>query len=153
SFDPVTNGHLDIFRRASRIYDEVVVVVSVNPSKRTMFTVEERMDLIKRATVGAGLTNVVADSFQGLIVDYCRAHDLNVVVKGIRATNDYDYEAQMAHMNYHMAQVETLFMPTGPRFSFLSSSLIKEIATLGADVSELVPPEVLPELLGRIEHR
>jgi pantetheine-phosphate adenylyltransferase len=151
SFDPVTQGHLDIIGRASRLYDEVVVAVLVNKSKAGLFTVEERIDMLIAVTAGYG--NVRADSFRGLLVDYCRAHDIPVVVKGLRAVSDFDYELQMAQMNYDLAGVETLFMATNPTYSFLSSSLVKEVATYGGDVSGLVPPYVLERLLSRLAER
>ena len=148
SFDPVTLGHLDIIDRASGLYDELVVGVLVNPAKRGLFTVEERIDLIREATSGYG--NVRVDSFHGLLVDYCRAHDIPVVVKGLRAVRDFDYELQMAQMNRDLAGVDTLFMPTNPLYSFLSSSLVKEVATYGGDVSGLVPPHVWQALSERL---
>lgn len=148
SFDPVTNGHLDIVERASRLYDELVVAVLVNPTKRGLFTVEERIELIREVTAGCG--NVVVDSFRGLLVDYCREHQIPTVVKGLRAVSDFDYELQMAQMNRGLTGVETVFMPTNPEHSFLSSSLVKEVATFGGDVSRLVPGAVLPLLTERV---
>jgi pantetheine-phosphate adenylyltransferase len=148
SFDPVTNGHLDIVGRASRLYDEVVVAVLVNKSKSSVFTVEERMDMLGRVTAEYG--NVRVDSFHGLLVDYCRSHDIPVVVKGLRAVSDFDYELQMAQMNHGLAGVETMFIATNPLYSFLSSSLVKEVATYGGDVSGLVPQHVLDRLMARL---
>jgi pantetheine-phosphate adenylyltransferase len=147
SFDPVTNGHLDIIGRAARLYDEVVVAVFVNQSKSSMFTVDERREMLAEATADYG--NVRIDTFQGLVVDYCRAHDIPVIVKGMRAVSDFDYELQMAQMNRGLAGVDTLFMPTNPEYSFLASSLVKEIAKWGGDVSSLVPPTVLTRLKER----
>jgi pantetheine-phosphate adenylyltransferase len=147
SFDPVTNGHLDIVGRASLLYDEVVVAVFVNESKSSMFSVDERREMLAEATAGYG--NVRIDSFHGLIVDYCRAHDVPVIVKGLRAVSDFDYELQMAQMNRGLAGVDTLFMPTNPEYSFLASSLVKEIAKWGGDVSALVPASVLKRLQER----
>ena len=138
SFDPVTLGHLDIVERASKIYDEVVVAVLVNKKKSSLYTVEERMDLLREVTAGYG--NVTVDSFHGLLVDYCRTEQIPVIVKGLRAISDFDYELQMAQMNHGLAGVETMFMTTNPLYSFLSSSLVKEVATYGGDVSGLVPP-------------
>lgn len=140
SFDPVTNGHVDVINRASALYDELVVAVLVNPGKAGFFPVEERMELL-RASV-AHLPNVVVDSFTGLLVDYCRAHDVPVIVKGLRAVSDFEYELQMAQMNRELAGIETLFVPTAPQVGHLSSSLIKQIATFGGDVSRLVPKVV-----------
>ena len=152
SFDPVTLGHLDIVGRASRLYDEVVVAVLVNKNKSSLFTVEERMDMLAAVTAEYG--NVRVDSFHGLLVDYCRAHGIPAIVKGLRAVSDFDYELQMAQMNHGLATVETLFMATNPEFSFLSSSLVKEVATYGGDVSRLIPPLVLERLAARLdEHR
>jgi pantetheine-phosphate adenylyltransferase len=144
SFDPVTNGHLDIIGRASRLYDEVVVAVLINKTKSSLFTVEERVDLLVECT--AAYRNVVVDSFHGLIVDFCRDRGIQVIAKGLRAVSDFDYELKMAQMNNGLADVETLFMPTSPLYSFLSSSLVKEVATFGGDVSGLVPDTVLERL-------
>jgi pantetheine-phosphate adenylyltransferase len=141
SFDPVTNGHLDVIERVSRIVDEVVVAVLVNKSKSGLFSTEERIELLRDATTA--LPNVTVDSFHGLLVDFCKARDIGVIVKGLRAVSDFDYELQMGQMNHSLAGVETLFMPTNPLYSFLSSSLVKEVATYGGDVSGLVPAPVL----------
>ena len=148
SFDPVTLGHLDIVERASAIYDEVTVAVLVNKKKSSLFTVEERMALLSEVTAVYG--NVKVDSFHGLLVDYCKAHDIPVIVKGLRAISDFDYELQMAQMNHGLAGVETMFMTTNPLYSFLSSSLVKEVATYGGDVSGLVPPLVHASLTDRL---
>ena len=137
SFDPVTNGHLDIISRAAQLYDEVVVAVAQNPSKTTLFTVAERVELIREAT--KRYDNVRVDRFEGLTVDFCRDNDISAIVKGLRAVTDFDYEMQMAQMNYNQAGVETLFMTTNPLYAFLSSSLVKEFARYGGDVSGLVP--------------
>jgi pantetheine-phosphate adenylyltransferase len=147
----VTHGHLDIIGRASLLYDEVIVAVLVNKTKSSLFTVEERMDMLTAVTEAYG--NVRVDSFHGLLVDYCRAHDVTAVVKGLRAVSDFDYELQMAQMNHDLAGVETLFMATNPQYSFLSSSLVKEVAMYGGDVSGLVPPLVLERLLHRLAER
>jgi len=148
SFDPVTNGHLDIVVRAARLYDELVVGVLVNPSKAGLFSLEERIELL--AEVTADLDNVRVQAFQGLLVDFCKANDIAVVVKGLRAVSDFDYELQMAQMNLGLAGVETLFMPTNPLYSFLSSSLIKDVAKWGGDVSGHVPHEVATRLYERL---
>jgi len=144
SFDPVTNGHLDIIGRACKLYDEVVVAVLINPTKSGLFSVPERMDLLRDATGNFG--NVIVESFGGLLVDFCRQRDIAVIVKGLRAVSDFDYELQMAQMNHSLAGIETLFMTTNPEFSFLSSSLVKEVAKYGGDVSGLVPDNVLQGL-------
>jgi pantetheine-phosphate adenylyltransferase len=150
SFDPITNGHLDIIERASQLFDEVVVVVGVNNSKNRFFEPDERLDMIREAT--AGLPNVGVDVFRGLLVDFCRAHGIQVIVKGLRAVSDFDYELQMGQMNRSLAEVDTLFMPADPHYSFLSSSLVKEVATYGGDVSGLVPESVLRRLRERLDH-
>ena len=150
SFDPVTNGHLDVVERASRLYDEVTVGVLVNASKRGLFEVDERIAMLREVT--ADLGNVTVDSFQGLLVDYCRERDIPVVVKGLRAVSDFDYELQMSQMNNRLTGLETLFVATNPEYSFLSSSLVKEVATWGGDVSGLVPEPVLRRLRERLAH-
>ena len=139
SFDPVTNGHLDVFTRAADLADEVVVAVLINHKKAGMFTVDERMDLLRE--VLAPYSNIVVDAFHGLLVDYCREHGIKAIVKGLRAVSDFDYELQMAQMNSQLG-VETLFVATSPEFSFLSSSIVKEVAKWGGDISPLVPPQV-----------
>jgi pantetheine-phosphate adenylyltransferase len=149
SFDPVTLGHLDIIGRASNLYDEVVVAVGMNPSKNRMFSFEERTAMLSEVT--AEYPNVVVDSFDGLIVDFCKARDIQVIVKGLRAISDFDYELQMAQMNHGLAGVETMFMTTNPLYSFLSSSLVKEVATYGGDVSALVPEAAGRRLLDRVK--
>jgi len=148
SFDPVTNGHLDVIGRASKIYDQVVIAIGVNNAKSGLFSVEERMDMLREATERYG--NVVVEAFSGLLVDFCRAHRIPVIVKGLRAVSDFDFELQMAQMNHSLADIETLFMATNPLYSFLSSSLVKEVATYGGDVSGLVPPVVLRRLTARL---
>jgi pantetheine-phosphate adenylyltransferase len=147
SFDPVTNGHLDIIGRAAHLYDEVVVAVFINQSKSSLFSVEDRREMLAEATAGYG--NVRIDTFHGLVVDYCKDHGIPVIVKGLRAVSDFDYELQMAQMNRGLAGIDTLFMPTNPEYSFLASSLVKEIAKWGGDVSSLVPPNVLKRLTER----
>ena len=149
SFDPITYGHLDIIGRASALYDEVVVAVLVNHTKASLFTVEERMEMIREVT--REFPNVRVDSWSGLLVEYCKAHGIPAIVKGLRAVSDFDYELQMAQMNHQLAGIETVFMSTSPQYSFLSSSLVKEIAKYGGDVSEYVPPKVLTQLLAGLE--
>ena len=151
SFDPVTNGHIDIVSRASGLFDEVTVAVLVNKSKQSLFTVEERMDML--AEVCAEFGNVKIDSFHGLLVDFCQERDIHAIVKGLRAVSDFDYELQMAQMNSSLAPVETVFVPTSPEYSFLASSLVKEVATWGGDVSSLVPASVLERLRTRLQER
>jgi pantetheine-phosphate adenylyltransferase len=149
SFDPVTKGHLDIIGRVSRLYDEVVVAVFVNQTKTGLFTVEERMEMLRSVT--GDYPNVRVDSFRGLTVDYCRAHGISVIVKGLRAVSDFDYELQQSQMNLGLAGVETLFMATNPLYSFLSSSLIKDVAKWGGDVSPHVPDVVARKLTERLD--
>ncbi|MFD5796791.1 pantetheine-phosphate adenylyltransferase [Streptomyces diastatochromogenes] len=148
SFDPITNGHLDIIARASRLYDEVYVAVMINKSKKGLFEIDERIELIREVTAEYG--NVIVESFHGLLVDYCKQRDIPAIVKGLRAVSDFDYELQMAQMNMGLTGVETLFVPTNPTYSFLSSSLVKEVAAWGGDVSHLVPPQVLGPLNERL---
>ncbi len=147
SFDPVTNGHLDIIGRAAQLYDELTVAVFVNTAKSSLFSVDERRELLEEATAQYG--NVRIDSFHGLTVDYCKEHGIAVIVKGLRAVSDFDYELQQAQMNRGLAGIDTLFMPTNPEYSFLASSLVKEIAKWGGDVSALVPSNVLKRLIDR----
>jgi pantetheine-phosphate adenylyltransferase len=147
SYDPVTNGHVDIVERAAGIFDEVVVAVLVNKTKKGLFTVDERIEMLRAVT--AHLPNVRVDSWHGLLVDYCRQNDVGVIMKGLRAVSDFDYELQMSQMNQQLSGVETLFMPTNPLWSFLSSSLVKEVATYGGDVAHLVPEIVHQRLLER----
>jgi pantetheine-phosphate adenylyltransferase len=148
SFDPVTNGHLDIVSRAASLHDEVVVAVLINITKKSLFTVDERVDMLREVTKGYG--NVRVDRFHGLLVDFCAANGITAVVKGLRAVSDFEYEMQMAQMNYRLAKIETLFMTTNPLYSFLSSSLIKDVARYGGDVSGLVPDQVLGRLRARL---
>jgi len=151
SFDPVTNGHLDIIGRAADLYDELVVAVLINKSKSSLFSVDERIAMLTEVTAEYG--NVRVDSFHGLLVDYCRDNSIPVIVKGLRAVSDFDYELQMAQMNRGLADVDTLFMPTNPEYSFLASSLVKEIATYGGDVTSLLPDSVHKQLLSRLAER
>ncbi|ACU76846.1 pantetheine-phosphate adenylyltransferase [Catenulispora acidiphila DSM 44928] len=152
SFDPVTNGHLDIIGRASGLFDEVVVAVGVNAGKAgSLFTIEERIDLVKQASAEYG--NVRAEPFEGLLVDFCAQRGIRAIMKGLRAVSDYEYELQMSHMNHRLSGVETLFVASNPLYSYLSSSLLKEVASLGGDVSGLVPDLVLSALTDRLAER
>jgi pantetheine-phosphate adenylyltransferase len=148
SFDPVTNGHLDIIGRAAQLYDEIIVAVLVNESKAALFSHEERVAMLREVT--AKYPNVRVTEFQGLVVDFCRAEGAGVIVRGIRAVSDFDYELKMAQMNVGLAGVETLFMPTNPLYSFLSSSLIKDVAKWGGDVTPHVPDVVARRLAERL---
>jgi pantetheine-phosphate adenylyltransferase len=140
SFDPVTYGHLDVIERAASLFDRLVVACLRNAGKAPMFDVEERLDLLRKVT--ASIDNVEVVAFEGLLVDFCRAQGIRLVVKGLRAVSDFEYELQMAQMNRSLGGVETLFLTTSPLYSFLSSSLVKEVARFGGDVAEYVPPVV-----------
>jgi pantetheine-phosphate adenylyltransferase len=144
TYDPVTNGHLDIVRRGAALFDRVVMAVVENPAKTPLFEVGERVEMLAEAV--ADLDNVEVDSFSGLLVDYARSKGAGTIVKGLRAVTDFDYELQMAQMNRHLAEVETVFIPTSAKWSYLSSSLVKEVARYGGDVSGLVPDHVLRRL-------
>jgi pantetheine-phosphate adenylyltransferase len=148
SFDPATNGHLDIIRRASLLHDEVIVVIGANLAKHGLFTVEERVSMLKEVT--SELPNVSVDTFRGLLVDFCRANGVSAIVKGLRAVSDFEYEMEMAQMNYRLAEIETLFMTANPLYSFLRSSLVREIATYGGDVRSLVPAPVEARLRAKL---
>ena len=147
SFDPVTNGHLDIIGRAAGIFDEVVVAVLINQSKAGLFSFDERIAMLEEVT--KDYRNVRIRTFQGLLVDFCRDHEIGVIVKGVRVAGDFDYELQMAQTNNKRSGVETLFMPTNPQYSFVSSSLIKDVAKWGGDVSQHVPDVVIARLRER----
>ena len=151
SFDPVTNGHLDIVQRASTLFDEVVVAVGVNKSKNRLFGAEERIAMLEQAC--AQFPNVRVDGFTGLLTTFCQEHGIHAIVKGLRAVSDFDYELQMAQMNSSLTDVETVFVPTSPEYSFLASSLVKEVATFGGDVSGLIPDFVNTALLARLAER
>jgi pantetheine-phosphate adenylyltransferase len=148
SFDPITYGHLDIIERASQRFDEVIVAVLANRTKSSLFTVEERMDMARKTT--AQWSNVRIDSWHGLLVDYCKANKVQSIVKGLRAVSDFDYELQMAQINLQHSGVETMFMATAPAHSFLSSSIVKELAHYGGDVSTMVPDVVNDALKARV---
>ena len=148
TFDPVTNGHLDVVGRAASLFDAVEVAVLENPSKAPLFALDERVALLQEAV--SDLPNVRVGSFGGLLVDHARARGARVIVKGLRAVSDYEYEIQMAQMNQRIGGIETLFMATSPKWSFLSSSLVKEVARLGGDVDGLVPDHVRKALVDRL---
>lgn len=147
SFDPVTNGHLDVMQRAAEGFDRVVVATLRNVSKQPMFTLDERIALL-RETVAA-LPNVEVAAFEGLLVDFCRDRGVGLILKGLRAAADFEYELHMAQMNRRLAGVDTVFLPTSPDWSYLSSSLVKEVARFGGDVADLVPPPVAVKLRER----
>lgn len=149
SFDPVTLGHLDVFARASTLFDEVTVAVLINKRKAGMFTTEERMDMIRESV--SKYPNIKVESFHGLLVDFCKDRDIKVIVKGLRAVSDFDYELQMAQANHSLSGIETFFISTNPLYAFLSSSLVKEIATFGGDVHEMVPDVVHHRIIARVQ--
>ncbi len=145
SFDPITNGHLDIISRASKLFDELQIGVLINPNKKGLFNLEERVKLIELCT--EHLDNVKIISFEGLLVNYCSENGISTLVRGVRSEDDVNYELQMAHMNKELnPDIETIFLPTNKKYSFVSSSLIKEVLSFGADVTNFVPVEVLKEL-------
>ena len=149
SFDPPTLGHLDVIGRAAGLFDRVTVAVLVNPDKRGMFALDERLDLLRATT--ERWPNV--DTFRGLLVDYCRDRGIGAIVKGLRAVSDFDYELQMAQMNHGLTGVDTLFMPTSPAYSFVSSSLVKQVASYGGDVRHLLPDVVADALAAHLAQR
>ncbi len=153
SFDPVTNGHIDIISRASLLFDEVVVAVGINKAKSRarLFSAEERIAMLEK--VCADFPNVTVAGFEGLLTTFCQERDIRAIVKGLRAVSDFDYELQMAQMNSSLVDVETVFIPTSPEWSFLASSLVKEVAMFGGDVSGLLPPDVLIQLTERLAER
>ncbi len=145
SFDPVTNGHLDIITRASKLFDKLIVGVLYNPNKKSLFTFEERVDILKESV--KDLPNVEIDSFSGLLVDYCNEKKVSSIIRGLRAVSDFEYELQMAQMNRQLnPEVETVILTTSTKYSFLSSSLVKEVANFKGDVSNLVPDIVMKEI-------
>jgi len=148
SFDPITYGHLDIIERASHHFDEVIVAVLANRTKSSLFTVAERISMITEVT--KKFTNVRIDSWSGLLVEYCKSNDVQSIVKGLRAVSDFEYELQMAQVNLQGSGVETMFMATSPTHSFLSSSLVKELAHYGGDVSSMVPSSINEALKRRV---
>jgi pantetheine-phosphate adenylyltransferase len=150
SFDPVTNGHLDIVARASSIFDDLVIAVLVNESKTGVFTVEERIAMLERSVRDLGLSNVRCMAFAGLLVDFCRDQEAGVIVKGLRASTDFDYELPMAQMNRALTGVDTVLVPTSPEWAFVSSSLTKEVVRFGGDVTGLVPDHVVELLRQRL---
>ncbi|RCV54043.1 pantetheine-phosphate adenylyltransferase [Marinitenerispora sediminis] len=151
SFDPVTNGHIDIIGRAARQNDEVIAAVLTNVNKRALFSVEEKLDMLRAST--RGLPNVRVATFNGLLVDFCRENDVTAIVRSLRSVSDFDYELQIAQMNYQLSGVETLFMTANPQYSFLSSSLVREVAQYGGDVGSLVTPYVEERLRAKYAAR
>nr|WP_240760112.1 pantetheine-phosphate adenylyltransferase [Phytoactinopolyspora endophytica] len=149
SFDPVTNGHLDVVERAAGVFDDVVVAVLVNVAKKGLFDLDERIEILRDAC--SHLRNVRIASFEGLLVDFARQNEISVVIRGLRAMTDFEHELSMAQMNHRLTGLETFFVATNPEYSYLSSSLVKEVASYGGDVSGLVPKQVQERLRGRFE--
>ena len=151
SFDPVTIGHLDIISRASRIFDKIIVGVPVNPEKHFSFTVEERMDLLRRVIAAEGLENIEVDKVDGLLADYAKHRGAMVIVKGLRALSDFEYEFQQALTNKKLTpELETMFLSTSAENMFLSSSMVKQVAGFGGDISHFVPPCILETIQARL---
>ena len=149
SFDPVTFGHLDVIRRATRIFPQVIVAVANNTSKEALFTIEERVELLQKVT--KGIKGVVIDSFDTLVIDYARRKKINVLIRGLRMTSDFEYEFQIALTNRRLAQdIETVFLMPSEHHSFVSSSLLKEVASLDADISSFVPKVVEDKIKARL---
>ena len=147
SFDPPTNGHLDVIKRCAGIFDHVVVAVVANPSKEPMFTAEERQDLLEECV--ADWDNVEVDTFSGLLVDFASLKGVDIIVKGLRAMTDFDYEFRMSQMNRHLSNIVTMFVATKPEYGYLSSSLVKQVAGLGGAIDSLVPDLVAKALKER----
>jgi pantetheine-phosphate adenylyltransferase len=149
TFDPITNGHIDILERALRLFDQVIVTLAVNVRKQPLFTVDERAGFIREAMIHHG-DRVVIEGFDGLLVDFCKRRGAGVIVRGLRALADFEYEFQFAHMNRRLApKVDTVFFMTDERNHYVSSSLVKEVASLGGDVTGLVPPAVVRALAAK----
>ena len=149
TFDPITLGHEDLVRRACRLFDKVVVAIAANPSKEPMFSLDERVELAR--TVLADFNNVEVTGYEGLTVDFARQHDLQVIVRGLRAISDFEHEFQLANMNRHLTdEVETAFLTPTEKYTYISSSLVREICTLGGDISEFVSPQVKTALMERV---
>jgi pantetheine-phosphate adenylyltransferase len=150
SFDPITNGHLDIIKRASKVFDELIVLISVNPDKKGLFHIDERCELIKK--VIKPYKNVTVESYKGLVVDFMNERDANVIVKGLRAVSDFEYEFQMAMMNNKLdPDKETVFMMTSAKYSYLSSSAVKQVARFGGCIEELVPDELVKTIFNKVK--
>lgn len=154
SFDPITIGHLDIIKRVAKLYDKVIVAIVVNPNKKALFSLEDRVKMVKEAVID--IKNIEVDSFDGLLVEFVKMHSARVIIRGLRAVSDFEREFQMAQLNRKLdPDIETTFMMASPEYAYLSSSVIKEIAIYGGDVSELVPPHVVNYLAeyGRSQRR
>jgi pantetheine-phosphate adenylyltransferase len=151
SFDPVTRGHLDVIGRAAGLFDEVVVAVGLNRSKNALFAPDERVAMLTEAC--AEWPDVSVQLFEGLLVDFCSEHDIPAIVKGLRSASDFDYELRMAQMNFRLTGVDTVFVPTAPEWAYVSSSLVREVALLGGDVTGFLPPGISDRILERVQQR
>ena len=153
SFDPVTFGHLDIIKRASRMFDEVIVAVMVNSAKTTLFSLDERVKMLQESV--KGLSNVRIEHISGLLIDYCKREDIHIVIKGLRAVTDFEYELQIAQVNKELShnEVDTLFLTTSLEYSYLSSSVVKEIASYNGDITPCVPEQVADTLYHKYGYR
>lgn len=151
SFDPTTHGHLDIVRRTSALFDDVLVAVGRNSAKNYLFSPEERVEILAQAT--AGLPNVKVQLLSGLLVDYCRDNDIDVVAKGLRFASDFEFELQMAQMNHALSGIETVCLPTSARWAHVSSTMVREIALLGGDVAQFVPDGVAERIVAKVAER
>ena len=150
SFDPITNGHLDIIERALKVFDKVIVAILINPTKKGLFSVQERVELIKKVT--KDIDNVEVESFEGLLVDFLEKKETNIIIKGLRAVSDFEYEFQMALMNNKLnSDVETVFMMTSAEYSYLSSSSVKQVAKFGGNINGLVPDEIVDDVIRKIK--
>ena len=150
SFDPITYGHIDIIQRAAKIFETVIVAVAINAQKKPLFSVKERVDMLKKAT--SGMDGVIIDEFDGLVVDYARKHTINVIIRGVRMVSDFEYEFQMALTNRKLShEVETIFLMPSEQYSYISSRLLKEVAVLGADLSFFMPSEVQHKLKEKLK--
>lgn len=151
SFDPITNGHLDIITRSAEIFDKVIVAVVENPEKKTsLFTAQERVELIKRVT--KNLKNIEVEAFQGLLVNYVKGKNANIIIRGLRAISDFEYEFQMTLMNRKLASdIETFFMMTRTEYAYLSSSAVKQVAHYNGNISEFVPEEIISDIHNKME--
>ncbi len=152
TFDPITNGHLDLVRRSAKLFDRVVVAIAASPNKTPMFSLEERIAMARDALVGA--SNITVDGYNGLTVDYVREHGLQVIIRGLRAVSDFEYEFQLATMNRHLRpEVETIFLTPAEEYTFVSSTFVREIGLLGGDIAPFVPPGVAKALARKRDAR
>ncbi|WP_461204463.1 pantetheine-phosphate adenylyltransferase [Clostridium sp. DL1XJH146] len=152
SFDPITEGHLDIIRRSSRIFDKLIVLVLINPEKKSLFDIYERKELIEKVTHDLG--NVEVETFEGLLVHYMKEKEADVIIKGLRAVTDFEYEFQMSLMNRKLSPtIETFFMMTSAKYSYLSSSAVKQVAMFGGDLKDLIPEKIINDVINKIKSK